>query len=125
MTLALASIGIIYCLFIALVSYLLQQYYASPLKDFRGPFAARFTNPWRFFDVAAGRAEVTQIALHQRYGQAVRPGPNMISLSDPSLIRTIYSTKGDFVKVSVTGRCFEGKGLVDRKLTGNRATSTT
>ena len=50
-------------------------------------------------DVAAGRAELTQKALHRQYGVAVRLGPNLISLSDPALIKKIYNTKGDYIKV--------------------------
>ena len=50
-------------------------------------------------DVAAGRTELTQKALHRQYGVAVRLGPNLISLSDPALIKKIYSIKGDFIKV--------------------------
>lgn len=50
-------------------------------------------------DVAAGRSELTQKALHRQYGSAVRLGPNLISLSDPALIKKIYTIKGEFTKV--------------------------
>ena len=33
-----------------------------------------------------------------RYGSAVRVGPNCIILDDPKLAKTIYSTKGEFLK---------------------------
>jgi hypothetical protein len=86
-------------LVIVFISYVLWQLYLSPLRSFRGPFFAKITNLWRLFDVAAGRPELTQKALHRQYGSAVRIGPNFISLSDPSLIKTIYNIKGTFIKV--------------------------
>ena len=84
---------------VLLVSFQLWAYFSSPLRNFPGPFSAKFTNLWRFFDVWGGRPELTQRLLHQKHGSAVRLGPNLISLSDPQLIRTIYSIKGNFVKV--------------------------
>lgn len=33
--------------------------------------------------------------MHEELGPAVRIGPNMISLSDPSLLKMIYSTRGE------------------------------
>ncbi|KAI7650593.1 hypothetical protein KC318_g16329, partial [Hortaea werneckii] len=80
------------------VSYILWQCFYSPLSGFPGPFAARFTNLWRAIDVACGRPDVTQKALHQQYGSAVRLRPNVISLSDPELKKTIYNVKGNFEK---------------------------
>lgn len=79
---------------------LLQTYYRSPLKDIPGPFLAKITNLWRLFDVWGGRPELTQRMLHRKYGSAVRLGPNVVSLSDPRLIKTIYSTRGEYLKAS-------------------------
>ncbi|KAF5870621.1 putative benzoate 4-monooxygenase cytochrome p450 protein [Botrytis fragariae] len=78
--------------------YLAWYYFTSPLKSVPGPFLAKFTNLWRLIDVYGGRPELTHQTLHQRYGQAVRIGPNVVSLSDPKLISKIYSLKGDFLK---------------------------
>ncbi|CAG8980606.1 hypothetical protein HYALB_00013761, partial [Hymenoscyphus albidus] len=36
--------------------------------------------------------------LHGKHGPAVRIGPNVVSLSDPHLIKTVYSTRGNFLK---------------------------
>jgi len=69
------------------------DYLSSPLKSFDGPFLAKFTNLWRLFDVKARRCDITQNKLHQKYGTAVRMGPNMISLSDPDLIKVVYTHK--------------------------------
>jgi hypothetical protein len=43
--------------------------------------------------------ELTHQKLHEKYGFAVRLGPDLVSVSDPSLIRTIYDSRGAFLKV--------------------------
>ncbi|KAK6602264.1 benzoate 4-monooxygenase cytochrome p450 [Botrytis cinerea] len=78
--------------------YLIWFYFTSPLKSIPGPFLAKFTNFWRLIDTYNGRAELTHKFLHEKYGQAVRIGPNLVSLNDPDLVRTIYSLKGEFLK---------------------------
>ncbi|KAH8590119.1 cytochrome P450 [Bisporella sp. PMI_857] len=83
---------------ILVISGYLWAYIRSPIKNIPGPFIAKFTNLWRLFNTYAGRPELTQQMLHERYGPAVRIGPNLVSLSDPKLLRTIYNTRGDFLK---------------------------
>lgn len=78
---------------------LLFSYLNSPLRSFPGPFWAQFTDLWRVLDYWRCTQIQTHQQLHERLGPAVRIGPNMISLSDPSLLKTVYSTGGDFVKV--------------------------
>lgn len=70
----------------------------SPLNQFSGPFLAKFSDVWRLIDVWRGSSDVTQRSLHKKYGSAVRIGPNCISVSDPAMIKTIYSTKTPFNK---------------------------
>ena len=77
----------------------------SPLRGIPGPFFARYTNLWRFFDHLEGRADLTQRILHEKYGPVVRLGPNMISLSDPEMIRVVYDARGNFKKVSLLKFC--------------------
>lgn len=71
----------------------------TPLRSFPGPFLAKFTDLWRLYDVWTGRSEKTQTELHQKYGKAVRTGPNCVSISDPELIKVIYSSKDKWRKV--------------------------
>lgn len=86
-------------------SLYLLSYFNSPLRDFPGPVLASLTNLWRFLDVFHGRPDKTQLELHRKYGSAVRIGPNVISLSDPSLISKVYTTKGAWRKVSTALLC--------------------
>jgi hypothetical protein len=71
----------------------------SPLKNIPGPFLAKFTNLWRVRVYCRFATWETQRPLHARYGSAVRIGPNMVALNDPTLIPIIYNTRGTFLKV--------------------------
>ncbi|KAG8159003.1 hypothetical protein KVR01_011446 [Diaporthe batatas] len=73
-------------------------YLTSPLKDIPGPFLAKFTNIWRLIDHYNATQISTQRRLHEKLGPAVRIGPNVVSLSDPTLLKTVYSTRGEYLK---------------------------
>ena len=75
----------------------------SPLKHIPGPFLAKFTNLWRFFSVLSRTPEKQQLQMHDRWGSAVRLGPNMVSISDPAMISEVYSRKKLLKKVSGCG----------------------
>ncbi|KAF2501879.1 cytochrome P450 [Lophium mytilinum] len=83
---------------VLLLPRLLWNYLTSPIKDIPGPFLAKFTNFWRLYSHWARTHIESQRELHEKYGSAVRIGPNCVSISDPSLISKIYSTRGEFVK---------------------------
>ena len=89
------------------VAHLLWNYLSSPLKSFPGPVAARFTNLWRLQDVFKGRCDITHNNLHRKHGSAICMGPNVLSLSDPSLIGKVYSTRDPWMKASTTDQCLE------------------
>jgi hypothetical protein len=40
----------------------------------------------------------TQRRLHKKHGDIVRLGPTTVSIADASLIKTIYNTRGTFLK---------------------------
>ncbi|CAJ2504409.1 Uu.00g118030.m01.CDS01 [Anthostomella pinea] len=86
--------------FFAAVTALFGHYISaalfSSLKIFPGPFWAQFSNFWRFFNVK--KHHKLQLDLHRKYGSAVRFGPNVVSFSDPALIRTLYDTRGTYPK---------------------------
>ena len=86
----------------ATLAYYIICYLFSPLKDIPGPFLAKFTNLWRVYDYYHLISPDTQKKLHAKYGTAVRLGPNLVSLNDPSLIPLIYNTRGTFRKVCVS-----------------------
>jgi hypothetical protein len=73
-------------------------YLRSPLKQLPGPFLAKFSNIWRFFNHYGQTHIETQKKLHEQYGDVVRLGPTTVSIADASLIKTIYNTRGTFLK---------------------------
>lgn len=77
------------------------EFLFSPLRAFPGPFIAKFTDVWRAGWTAKGGIDTTHVKWHRKYDRtAVRIGPKTVSIGDPNLIRTIYSTKDPWRKVS-------------------------
>lgn len=68
------------------------EFLFSPLRAFPGPFAAKFTDAWRAFLTTRGNVDSITRGWHAKWGQAVRIGPNAISLSDPGLIKVVYAS---------------------------------
>jgi hypothetical protein len=83
---------------IILITQYVFAYLQSPLKKIPGPFLAKFSNIWRFFNHYGQTHIETQRQLHEKHGDYVRLGPNTVSVADASLIKTIYNTRGTFVK---------------------------
>ncbi|KAK5789152.1 hypothetical protein VI817_008276 [Penicillium citrinum] len=84
--------------FIGLVLWILKNRYSKGLHRYPGPFLASITDWWRLYDVYGRRSEVTHRALHKKYGDVVRLGPNMLSFSDPQALKTIYGLNKGFTK---------------------------
>ncbi|KAK8087524.1 hypothetical protein PG997_002485, partial [Apiospora hydei] len=70
----------------------------SPLRQFPGPFLARWTNLWRFYHTLRGDMHLVNLRAHQKYGPVVRTGPNNLDLDLPGLIKTVYSSDGRWRK---------------------------
>lgn len=85
-------------------AYIVQQTALSPLKSIPGPFGARFSNLWQLFVYYQGNQAHVFRHLHDRHGPVVRIGPKHVSLNQPGLIKTVYSTRGDYVKVACISR---------------------
>jgi hypothetical protein len=84
-----------------LILRLVVSYFSSPLRSIPGPFLAKFTDAWRALDYWKTTQIQSHRELHARHGAAVRIGPNMVSLNDPSLLKKIYDTRGNYVKVNL------------------------
>ncbi|CAG8901745.1 unnamed protein product [Penicillium egyptiacum] len=88
---------------IAAASTLLILYYLlwdlfSPLHDVKGPTLTRYTRLWELYKNWQGQLEHVTVALHEQYGPIVRLAPNRYSISDPTVIRTIYGPGSKFSK---------------------------
>ncbi|RMD44711.1 hypothetical protein DV735_g331, partial [Chaetothyriales sp. CBS 134920] len=89
---------------LALCAHLSRNYFQKGLSKYPGPLLARFTNLWRFWITWNRRPDVHHLALHQKHGNVVRLGPNVLSFSSPAAMKTIYGlnkgmTKSGFYEV--------------------------
>ncbi|EAQ86172.1 hypothetical protein CHGG_07425 [Chaetomium globosum CBS 148.51] len=66
----------------ALFAYLLASYLASPLRQYPGPFLAKFTNLWRTYHIAQGSFHHVLVRLHENSGS---------SLIDGNIVHTLFS----------------------------------
>lgn len=81
--------------------YDLLQYLLDPLRSLPGPFLARFSRLWYFFELYKGSFEETNIELHKKYGPIVRIAPHEYSVDDVDAARTIYGHGNAFIKVTI------------------------
>jgi hypothetical protein len=77
------------------------EFLFSPLKVFPGPFLSRYTDGWRAYLATLGDVDRKHLKWHRQWGTAVRVGPSTISLSDPELIKVIYTSKNAWRKVNI------------------------
>jgi len=83
---------------VLLITRYVLAYLQSPLKSIPGPFLAKFSDIWRFLNHYGQTHIETQRKLHEQHGDIVRLGPNTVSVADASLIKTIYNTRGTYLK---------------------------
>ncbi|KAI0808389.1 high nitrogen upregulated cytochrome P450 monooxygenase 2 [Fomes fomentarius] len=65
-----------------------------PLAQYPGPLLCRTTKLWNAFITVDGRQNRYYLALHERYGDIVRIGPNELTIRDPSLIGALMGSSG-------------------------------
>jgi hypothetical protein len=108
------------CLFLL---FCVIQVLLDPLRSIPGPFLARFTRLWYFYNVYKGDFEITNIKLHEKYGPIVRVAPNQYSVDDPDAAKTIYGHGTSFVKVGrYFLRCICSIFLLEHCLTPSKVT---
>ena len=74
-------------------------FFREGLRSLPGPLLARVSGLYRLSLVFDGHAPERYRELHQKYGNIVRTGPNHVSISDASMIPTIYGIGSKFLKV--------------------------
>lgn len=80
----LTGLGLLYTVLVALL---------SPLRNVPGPVSARFTNLFYLNRVRHGRFHHENKTLHSKYGPVLRLGEDLVSIDDPSAMKTIYGSK--------------------------------
>ncbi|KAI1372747.1 cytochrome P450 [Hypoxylon crocopeplum] len=81
-----------------LVVRIFYKRYASPLREYPGPFLASFSRFWKVISTAKEKTHLEHIALHRKYGPVVRIAPNELSFSSPAVARNILSAGKRFYK---------------------------
>jgi tryprostatin B 6-hydroxylase len=88
------------CYLVALSSSIaIYRLYLHPLRSFPGPPWARLTEFWHVRKVAAKCDNFRYLdSLHTEYGEYVRVGPNLLSISDPDWVEPIHNPQSKFEK---------------------------
>ncbi|CAK7222048.1 hypothetical protein SCUCBS95973_004707 [Sporothrix curviconia] len=88
-----------------LVIFLTYAIYLHPLAKFPGPKKAVISNIFAFRTIVSGRSVWIMRALHEKYGNVVRWGPNEISFGTVDAWKDIYDRRKDG-KVLIKGPNF-------------------
>lgn len=91
---------ILFSLFVARPLY---KRYASPLRQYPGPFIASCTRLWKVWSTWTGHTEQHHIALHKKYGPVVRVAPNELSFANPNAALAIFQVGKGFHKTDFYG----------------------
>ncbi|KAK5627603.1 hypothetical protein RRF57_003318 [Xylaria bambusicola] len=80
-------------------SILVYRAFFHPLRHFPGPRLARLSQFYHFFSIKAKVDNYRHLdRLHAQYGEYVRVGPNLLSISDPDMIEIIFHPQSQFIK---------------------------
>ncbi|KAF9873291.1 CND5p [Colletotrichum karsti] len=82
------------------VQLVLRRLYFHPLSKIPGPFLARTTYWYEFYqDVILGGVYVKNYpALHEKYGPVIRASPDRVHVSDPDFFHEVYSSGSKYMK---------------------------
>lgn len=86
-----------------IVTRALYRKYASPLRQFPGPWLASCSRLWKVLSTASTHTHLDHIALHEKYGPIVRIAPDELSLASPEAARTLLSAGKRFYKTRFYG----------------------
>ncbi|CAN9350478.1 unnamed protein product [Alternaria alternata] len=81
-------------LIVYLTTYVVYQRFLHPLAKFPGPFFASLTDLWQVSEFLSLKQPYNLTALHEKYGQFVRYGPDKISTTAEDAIPIIYQKGG-------------------------------
>lgn len=92
------SIGLAFGLFVMIFGSAIYRRFFHPLRKFPGPFLASWTDAYMAYFAWRGDRYMQLYKLHQKYGPVVRTGPNHLSFSSASALKTIYGYKSNVRK---------------------------
>jgi tryprostatin B 6-hydroxylase len=76
------------------LSITLYRLFFHPLRRYPGPVLAKLTKWTGAYWTATGDLHTIVQALHEKYGEIVRIGPNELSFSNPDAIKAIHGVNG-------------------------------
>lgn len=79
---------------------LIFLHYYHGLHRYNGPFMASLTDFWRMCHAYRNRHREPMLHMHEKYGDVVRMGPNVLSFQQPQAIKDIYGAGKHYKKVS-------------------------
>jgi hypothetical protein len=85
------------------------------LKHVPGPLWAKFSDLHRVWIVKTMNSHEIHQHYHLRYGDLVRLGPNMVTISDPAAIPTVYPMRPGCPKVRTTDLRYNKSKTYKRK----------
>ncbi|KAL1801136.1 hypothetical protein ACET3X_001478 [Alternaria dauci] len=94
MSLSVLLVAVLMGLIVYLITYIIYQRFLHPLAKFPGPFLASLTDLWQVSEFLSLKQPYNLTALHEKYGQFVRYGPDKISTTAEDAIPIIYQKGG-------------------------------
>ncbi|KAJ4346652.1 uncharacterized protein N0V89_010583 [Didymosphaeria variabile] len=84
----------ILCLILYLIIYIIYYRFFHPLAKYPGPFLASITDLWQVAEFLSLKQPYNLTALHEKYGQFVRYGPDKLSTTAEDSIPILYQKGG-------------------------------
>ncbi|KAE9363577.1 cytochrome P450 [Stipitochalara longipes BDJ] len=84
----------------SILYFFLGNWLKPGVRSIPGPWLAKVSDLWRYYDVAKGRPDITLYQLHQRHGDYVRLGPTAVSVKNIEVLKTIYGINSGYAKSS-------------------------
>jgi cytochrome P450 family 628 len=82
-------------------SMIIYRVYFHPLRHFPGPPLAKYSQWYHFYKVKIER-DCDNFRyldrMHAKYGEYVRVGPNLLSVSDPDMVDPVHNPKTHYLK---------------------------
>lgn len=100
---------LVYAIVVVLVLSIRILYNYTRLWQIPGPVYACISDLWREYSRKSPNYSRRLLKLHQRHGQVVRTGPNVVSISEPEAIARIYGSRdqGKVFKIKTKTRSMD------------------
>ncbi|CAK7207444.1 hypothetical protein SEUCBS139899_010254 [Sporothrix eucalyptigena] len=92
---AIYGVAILSTAFLFVATHTIWLMYFHPLSAFPGPKSAAISNIFNFRTIVSGRSVWIIKALHEKYGDVVRLGPNELSFATADAWKDIYDRRKD------------------------------